>query len=224
MAGDGTLPARSEVEARRTGYLVRGGPTKADVWTSSLDSGARVVVKDFSRKTWLVRQWGRVQISREARFLELLDGAGIAPRFAGRLGRYALAMEYVDGTPLYAHPGPGARPHLARLRVLLDDLQARGIVHNDLRGRENILLLAGGEGLVLLDWASAVRLPPGTLRHRALFGALKRVDDSAFLKWKDMLDPSTLTADERAAIQRFRRWRRLWPLNRKGVGWTRTGS
>jgi hypothetical protein len=217
------LPGRAAIEARRIGYLVHGGPTKADVWVADLPGRGRVVVKDFARKSWPVRFWGWLQVARESKFLGLLEDLGATPRLAGRLDRFAVVMDFIEGSRLFEHPGPAARPHLEHLRQVLDAVQARGVVHNDLRGRENVLLLADGRGVVVLDWASALRLPPGSLRHRILFGALRSVDDSAFLKWKDMLDPGSLTLEDREAMRRFRRWRRLWPFNRKGVGWTRVG-
>lgn len=214
-------PDRAALTAGRTGDIVRGGPTKADVWVAETVEFGRVVVKDFAAKGTLVRVWGRVQIAREARFLARLGDIGIAPRLVGRIDHYALALEFIAGTPMFEHPGESARPHLAALRKALDEAHARGIVHNDLRGRENVLLRADGQGVVVLDWASAMQLKPGSLAHRLFFRALKSVDESAYLKWKDMLDPSSITREDHAAMERFRRWRWLWPFNRKGVGWKR---
>lgn len=213
--------SRADLESRRSGYILRGGWTKADLWRSSLRSGESVVVKDFHEKRWLVRLWGRLQIAREAKILALLEGLDVAPRFKGRVDSLALAMELLAGEPLYLRlPGPEHRPHIAALHAAVARFQSRGIVHNDLRGRENVLLRPDGR-LVVLDWAGAVHLPPGTLQGRLLFPAWKKVDDSALLKWADMLDPQSLTEQDRASLRRFRRWRFLWPFNRKGVGWTR---
>jgi predicted Ser/Thr protein kinase len=217
------LPSRQVLEERRTGFIVRGTASKADVWTTLTDDGAPLVIKDFRRKSWPVRIWGRLQIGREARFLELLADLEEVPRFYGLLDSCALAMEKLDGEPLYWRElhGVACRPHLDALRRVLDGVHSRGIVHNDLRGRENVWLRADGRRIVVIDWAGALRLAPGGIMNRLFFGALEAIDDSAFLKWKEILDPSSLTDDDRAAQQRFRRWRRLWPFNRKGVGWTR---
>lgn len=222
MTGAGPLPSRRELEARRTGYIVRGSWTKADLWTTVLPDGRDAVVKDFAAKNGLVRLWGRLQIAREVKFLRLLADLREVPRLFGRLDAVGLVMERLRGEPFYLrHPGPEWRGDLLALRAALDAIQARGVVHNDLRGRENVWLREGG-GIVVIDWAGALRLRPGTLRHRLLFGPLSAIDDSAYLKWKEMLDPESLTDADREQKRRFRRWRRLWPFNRKGVGWTRS--
>ena len=36
-----------------------------------------------------------------------------------------------------------------------------------------------------------------------------------------MLDPGSLTPEDLRFKERFRRIRKLWPFNRKGLGWTR---
>ncbi len=217
----GATLSRADLESRRRGFLLQGGWTKADLWRSSLASGEPAVVKDFRDKRWFVRLWGRIQIAREAKILALLAASDVAPRLLGRVDSLALAMELLEGEPLYLRvPGTQHRPHLEALRAAVARFQSLGVVHNDLRGRENVILRPDGR-VVVLDWAGAVHLPPGTLHGRLLFPIWKRVDDSAFLKWVDMLDPASLTGEDREFLRRFRRWRFLWPFNRKGVGWTR---
>ncbi len=221
---DRRLPSRAVLAARRGIDIVRGGRTKADLWTSALDDGTRVVVKDFRAKSAPWRLWGRLQVRREVFFLQLLAGMPEVPRVHGRLDAHALVMEFLEGSdPLYDRPpSPRWQPYLLELRRILDEIQRRGVAHLDLRGRENVVLLDGGQRMVVLDWAGALHFPAGSLRRRGLFGAVKAIDDSAYLKWKDMLYPESLTAGERDFLRRFRRWRRLWPFNRKGVGWQRS--
>ncbi len=222
MGQRASIVRREDLAARRGADIVRGSRTKADLWIAALADGTPVVVKDFAAKGAFVRLWGRLQIAREVRFLRLLADLREVPRLVARLDAHALVLEKLAGTPLFHFPvGPVCRPYLLELRRVLDLVQARGIVHLDLRGRENVMI-AAADRVVVLDWAGALRLPPGTLRHRVLFGPLKAIDDSAYLKWKDMQDPESLSANEREFLRRFRRWRRLWPFNRKGVGWTRT--
>jgi predicted Ser/Thr protein kinase len=220
-----SLPDRPLLTQERTGYIVRGGGTKADVWTARLPGGRIAVVKDFRDKSWPVRLWGRLQISREVRFLRLLQGLDEVPRLLGQVDGLAFAMEKIEGEPLYRgrKPGPAWRPQLAALRRALDAFQARGVVHNDLRGRENIHLRPDGS-IVILDWAGAACLRPGGVAHRLLFDAWKKIDDAAFIKWKQMLDPDSVTDEDRAFLRRFQEWRRLWPFNRKGVGGARNSA
>ena len=191
---------------------------KADVWLSTTAEGRPVVVKDFQRKPFWGRLWGRLQIRREARALRRVAGLEVAPRVLGSLGALTLVLEYYEGE-LLARRGAGEdnRPGLERLRRSLEAIHLRGVTHNDLRGRGNILLRTDGS-VLLLDWAGAIHLRPGGLPHRLFFGLLSRVDESAYLKWKSLLDPASMSEQERARLRRFRRWRLAWPFNRKGLG------
>jgi hypothetical protein len=56
---------------------------------------------------------------------------------------------------------------------------------------------------------------PEGWRGRWIFPWLLRAEDRALLKWKVALVPGELTMDELAAHRRFKRWRWLWPFNRK---------
>lgn len=216
------LPVRAVLESLREEHLVHGTRTKADLWTARLPDGTPIVVKDFRRKPAWLRWWGWIQIWREKKILRLVADLPEAPRFLGQLDKDALVLEQVAGLPLCKHPKTKERRHyLPLLRGALDRLREMGIVHNDLRGRDNLFVSADGSRLVLLDWAGAVHLTPGSLGHRLLFPWLSRVDESAFLKWKKLLAPETLTPEEIHFLSRFQRWRWLWPFNRKGLGGAR---
>lgn len=195
--------------------LKQGGPTKADLLIVDVGEGP-LVVKDFAAKPWWVRLIGRVQISREAgayRWLGAFDGV---PAFLGRIDAHALALERIDGEQLAFAPDRHTRAdvYVARLRELLDRLHARGVVHHDLRGRENLLVRPDGS-LVIVDLAGAVWFRPGSIAHRLFFGRLRVTDEAAFLKWKSLLTHGRLAPEEEAFLERFRRLRVLWPFNRK---------
>ena len=195
--------------------LIRGVGGKADVLVVAVD-GVKVVVKDFApRKAW-ARLAGRLQIARETRAYARLRGVPGVPAFVGRIDPWALAVEHVEGERLaFAKIPPADGPrHVARLRAILDAIHARGIVHNDLRGRENVLLRADGD-LAVVDFAAAARFRPGSLAHRLVFKALAMADEAAFLKWKGLLAPGSYTTAESIYLRRFERWRALWPFNPK---------
>ncbi len=219
MTGNDTiLPGREALWRMRERDLVLGTPSKADVWTTLLPDGSRAVVKDFRHKPWAARVWGRIQVRREARALAALAGLPAVPRLLGRVDRDALVVEYVPGKALFlCVRRPSRLRYLAELREAIDAAHARGVVHNDLRGRENAHVTSDTDRVVILDWAAAIHLPPGSWRHRVLFRWLKNVDESAYLKWKLMLAPESLSQQEQRFLKRFRVWRRLWPFNRKGL-------
>lgn len=209
------IPRRDEVRSHVTRVLKAGGPSKADLLVVDVGRGA-VVVKDFAAKPWWARLLGRLQVARECRAYRRLDGAPGIPAFVGRVDAHALAVEMVEGEQLaFAESRfrDGER-HVARLVTLVERLHAAGVYHQDLRGRENVLLRADGQP-VLLDLAGAVCLRPGGVAHRRLGPILAMADRSALLKWKALLTPGRFTPEEEEFLRRFRFWRSLWIFNRK---------
>lgn len=211
--------SRADLCSRREQWLVRGTATKADLWRSSLADGTAIVVKDFSAKPLWLRPWGRIQIRREAYFLSSLAGIPGIPNLIAVLDRDAIVTEYIPGKPLSQCRAQEPRSEYVRqLRAILAAVHSRGVLHNDLRGRENVHVGSADPRVFLLDWAGAVELPPGTLRYRLLFPRWSAVDEAAVLKWKLMLTPDEVSEAERRFLSRFLFWRRLWPVNRKGTG------
>lgn len=213
---------RVELESRRSGFLVRGGWSKADIWLSSLPGGARVVVKDFAGKTLVGRVWGWIQIRREEKLLRILDDSRDVPSLIARLGSLALVIEYFEGKPLCCCAFGERKPeYLSQLDRILLEMKQRGVIHNDMRGRRNIHLVEGEDRIVVLDWAGGVYLRPGSLLYRWTFDRLRIADRSAIVKWKQMLWPEALTAADQVFLRRFQKLRPLWPFNRKGLGKSR---
>lgn len=195
--------------------LIRGEGAKADVLVVRVD-GSDVIVKDFSGRGAWVRWLSRLQIRREAAAYRWLEGVSGIPAFVGRVDSLALAIERIEGERLAfapLTPEDGLR-HVGRLRKILDAIHARGVVHNDLRGRENVLLRRDG-GLAVIDFAAAIRLRPGGIAHRLLFRRLALADEAALLKWKGMIAPGSYTEADEAFLRRFERWRSFWPFNPK---------
>ena len=173
-------------------------------------------MKDFAGRAAWVRGLGRMQIRREIAAYRWLDSVPGIPAFVGRVDPLALAIERIEGERLaFAALGPEDGPkHVAELRTILDAIHTRGVVHNDLRGRENVLLRRDG-GLAVIDFAAALRLRPGGIAHRLFFRLLVLADEAAFLKWKGMISPGSYTRKDEAFLRRFERWRVLWPFNPK---------
>jgi hypothetical protein len=197
---------------------VTGKPGKADVWRARLEDGTRVVVKDFSLKPGLWRLWGRVLVRREEALLRRLMDVPEVPDLVRCDSPLTVVQVAVPGEPLFRTPRAEFDPqHLVRLRAIVGEIHRRGIVHNDLRARDNTLIDRSSGRLYVVDWAGGIRLRPGSGLHRALFGRLRLVDLSALAKWRAKLAPGTLSSAERQFIERYRIWRYLWPFNRKGL-------
>lgn len=210
-----TPPTREQIATSPRVRLRSGGPGKADVFVVRTPTG-ETVVKDFAGKGPLTRLVGRLQIRREARAYRRLDGLAGFPRFLGRIDPWALALERVAGEPIHDSPerARDGERLLARLRDVVERMHADGLVHWDLRARDNVLFGRDSEVWVV-DLASAVWLQPGSVLHRLCFAWMRLVDDSAMLKWKEMLSAGPFTASEREFLRRFERWRALWIFNRK---------
>jgi serine/threonine protein kinase len=217
-------PPQSRVPGREALALAEvlkaAGPTKADLLVLDLPQGG-VVIKDYAGKPWWARPWGRWQIARECRAYAFAGGQPFLPRLLGRVDGLALALERVPGAQLadVHREYPDKAALLAALRTAIDALHVKGIVHLDLRGRENVMVTREGR-VVLLDLGGAIWLRPGGLLHRLFFPLLVAADEAAWIKWKEMLSPGNLDAREKAFERRFRRLRTLWIFNPKGA-WRR---
>ena len=176
----------------------------------------RFAVKDYAAKIAPVRWAGIPQLAREEKAYRRLEGVSGVPRFTRRLDRDAIIMEYVGGIRLPKfHRRHGGVPRVTqRLKELLDQVHARGIIHGDLRSRDNILVTPGGD-IYLIDFSSASLFERDSWAGRVLFPRLKRAEERALLKWKVALTPGEITPEELATYRRFKRMRWLWPFNRK---------
>lgn len=206
---------REDLPALSGGYIKKGAWNKADVILVTLGEG-RFAVKDYASK-WLPIRWsGAWQLAREVKAYRRLAGVPGVPRLRLVLDRHAIVLDYVGGIrlPKY-HRRHGGVPHVARrIKELMDSVHDRWIIHGDLRSRDNILVTAGGD-LFLIDFSASTVFNPESWLGRAVFPRLKRAEQRAMLKWKVALAPQELTPEELASHRRFKRFRRLWPFNRK---------
>ena len=210
-----TTLSRADLPRAAVSYIKKGTWNKADVLLVEAAEG-KFAVKDYASKIAPVRWAGILQLGREERAYRRLEGVAGVPRFTRRLDRDAIIIEYVGGIRLPKfHRRHGGVPRVAeRIRDLLAEVHARGIIHGDLRSRDNILVTPGGD-IYLIDFSSASVFEPDTWTGRVLFPRLRRAEERALLKWKVALTPQDLTPQELASHRRFKRIRRLWPFNRK---------
>jgi predicted Ser/Thr protein kinase len=185
---------RANLAERTRQVLKRGGRRNPDVYLVEGDAGL-VVVKDFLPRAALVRRWlGPWLLDRELRAYRRLEGLPAVPRTLGRIDRHAFAVEYRPGErvsrKLRGRVPPG---FLGELEQAIAAMHARGVAHLDLRHRSNVL--AGEDGHpILIDFASAVCLPPGSRVARLLLPVLAWVDRRALDKWRVRLQPQDPSA------------------------------
>lgn len=176
------LPTRAELAGAE--LLSRGGWGNPDVLRVA-HAGRLLVVKDFApRAPWVRATLGRWLTRREARAWVALAGHPCVPRFVGAIDALAFAAEYRPGRAVTRSLARELPPEfLPQLEGAIDELHARGVVHLDLRHQGNLLL--GDDGApVLLDFASALTLPPGSWRARFARALLGWIDRSAVQKWR----------------------------------------
>lgn len=207
--------SRAGLAASTLRVLRAGRGAKADLLLVDCGSGP-LVVKDYAPRGPWARWLGRHQISRELaayRRLESIDGF---PKLIGRVDRFAMAIEWIDGELLATAPDRILRGklYLERLGRVVEGMHRVGVVHLDLRSNKNVILASDGR-LVVVDLAAALRFRPGSLAHRWLFPRFQLADLTGLLKWKQALLVGELTDAERTLMRRQSRWRRLWPINRK---------
>jgi hypothetical protein len=169
--------------------LNRGRARNPDVLLVRTEGGP-VVVKDFAPRGWWVRMLlGRWLTGREVRAYRRLAGHPSVPRLLGRVDALAFAVEYRPGRRMSRRlAGDLPAGFVDRLAVAVGEMHARGVVHLDLRHRSNVLVDARGEP-VLIDFASAIRVPTRGPFARLARRALGRFDRVAVEKWRQRVEP-----------------------------------
>jgi hypothetical protein len=182
---------RADLAAQTRSVLNRGNARNPDVVLVD-DGGRRVVVKDFApRSAWVRATIGRWITSREIRAYRALDGHPAVPRLLGRIDALAFAVEYRPGRHLSRRLGGELSPGFGeRIAEAVREMHARGVVHLDLRHRSNVLVDEAQQP-VLIDFASAIVMPPRGLRARWLLPLLARLDLAAVEKWRQRVEPAT---------------------------------
>jgi len=151
--------------------------------------------------TWYA-EWMR---RHEEAIYGLLKGVPGVPRWMGRLGATAYAIEYVQARPL-DHPPPPPPGFFDRLRRIFDEIHARGVGYGDANKRSNILVGPGGEPF-LVDFQIAIRrrddLPWPLNRLAAVAVRYIAAKDLYHLyKHKRRISPGELTPQEEALSRR----------------------
>lgn len=176
--------SRSSFADRTLRVLQRGGWGNPDVFLVESANGP-VVVKDYApRSAWVRWLLGRWITARELRAYRALEGLPAVPRLLGGIDPLAFAVEYRPGTRMSRLLADSISPaFLGELADAIDAMHARGVAHLDLRHRSNVLVDEQGRP-VLIDFASAICLRPGSLMARLLMPVLGWLDRRAFEKWR----------------------------------------
>ncbi|TBV75323.1 kinase [Pseudoxanthomonas winnipegensis] len=197
------LPFHPGARLPATAKLLKRGERvlEPDVYVTPYE-GRPVVVKDYRRYAGTpMALLARLLVWREARMLRHLAGWRHAPMLLGTAGGLLLGMEFVSGTVLGGDAMDAGKTVFRQLQAMIAQLHAAGITHNDLHTSN--LMVSGGT-LVLLDYASAMRLPRWMMRL-PLLRELRRSDLANALKIQRRLTGREITG-MRARVVAQRPW------------------
>ena len=166
-----------DLDPRRIVRRVTGrNRTKADIVVYRSPRG-QFAVKDYAPRPWLVRNTlGRWLLRRECCAYAAAAGAPGLPRFRGRLGRFAFAVEWIDAEPLAASRAGDVEPAcFDRLLEIVEELHRRGVALADLNYRDVLLSDDGSVHVIDLAAAWVLGERPGRIRRR-LFAHFREAD------------------------------------------------
>ncbi len=199
--------------------------TKAELWVYRRAEGD-LALKSYSARPWPIRNTlGRLLIRREARAYAAVAGLAGLPRFLGRVGPFALAVEWIDAPPLSEFADGTVEPQrFDRLETILAGLHRRGVALVDLNYRDLLIDADGSVHIVDLAMACVLGKRPGRVRRR-LFDHFCAADRFALARLRarfagedpaaaiEAADPRVLTWHRRARRLKWR-WDRLRGANR----------
>jgi len=205
VAAAGPLPTRAQLAQRTRQVLKPARGLKAAVLVVASPDGD-FVVKDFGARRTRLRAW---MLRRELCIHRALEAVDCVPRVLGAIDPWAMALELRPGEALtrsIAARLPAA--FLDELEAAVDAMHECGVVHLDLRHRDNVLLGESGHPVVL-DFGSAMHFRRGSVLYRYYRPTLLRYDHAALRKWRERL-----RADAAPSPRTWRRrlrsgWRRL---------------
>lgn len=167
-------------------------------------------VKDFSPRSWWVRNSiGRFLLGRELRALRRLHGLAGFSAGSFRVDDFALAARFLPGRSLTdVRRGDVSADYFLRLEALVRTMHAAGLVHLDIRGPKNLLLMPdGAPGIIDFQSSLSTRWMPAPLRR-----ILEEGDLSGVYKRWESLQPESLDDERKRVLRRSNRLRRLWPF------------
>ena len=205
-------------ERREQGLLSVGYQGAAYLFGGELDGQpVRYVLKRAAQGRFTAWIHSRM-LGREARAYGLLAVVNGVPHSPGLLDGEWLVLDYIEGQPLKQLQGQLRDPQsfYTRLHRIIRACHAVGVAHGDLKRKDNILV-AADEQPVVIDFGTAV-LRDGTWLERRLFPLACRLDHNAWIKAKYGNNPAAISRDDARWFRPtwiengLRPLRRLWRM------------
>lgn len=182
-------------ETIQTGY-------QADTFFGRFE-GERAVIKAVHHPgVPVLRDLEFWMLKREARVLRTLDPMPEVPDFLGQPDAYSIAIEFREGKTLREQdPAELSASFYEHLEDAVQRLHERGVVHSDLKKRENVMV-SPAERPVLLDFGASFQEDPGLgPAGRFLYRQCYRMDLNAVSKLKSRFRPDLMTGRDYARLE-----------------------
>jgi len=155
-------------------------PKPRNAWKATVTITDNQVIKSYVNNNIVARLIGRVSLSREERALRKLDGLTGVPKFLSRPAPYVLIMSRVPGEHLRKIDNTSmSERYLARLKVLIESIHARGVAHGDAH-HYNILI--DGDDPYIVDFSTAYIKPSRRWHSKRLFRWYRMLDWMRFYR------------------------------------------
>ncbi|MCK7540885.1 MAG: hypothetical protein MZV63_63340 [Marinilabiliales bacterium] len=193
-------------------YLLHGKHRQADVYVIDYD-GTPVVVKDYRGKSLFdpaLRITRRFSGDRALSFspaISICSPSDLGPRsalFRHRIHRRNSGVGYRERRTIRFRR-PDSRKHR--------ELAAQGGILPSRSAQTGNVMVRGKE-VMLIDFAGSLAFCRGNPLRWILHPILSYIDESAVIKWKGFIAPSTLTAGDIVKLNRFEWFRMLWVFNK----------
>jgi serine/threonine protein kinase len=189
-------PARYPLIARSTqGVIVRVN-----------EMGTDLAVK-IPTGRGLTRRLLTTALRREYRAYQRVAGMDGFARCYGLFRDSYLALEYLQAKPL-KQVAPHVPGHFyQRLLDLIENMHARGVAHGDLKSRQNVMVDATGEPIIVDLGTSVVKRQGWHPINQRLFSYMCRIDRNSWIKLKyggyDNVDEADRHLLDRSLIERI---------------------
>lgn len=206
------IPLSRDQLRRSEGRVIRQGTYfKPEIRVLDMD-GVQAAVKDGAAMHPFLRLlMGRRTQRREVGVYQRLQGVHGVPRLLGVIDADAFIIEFIEGETLRrAMPPAQLEKALADLKIVIEAIHARRVVHLDLKQKRNVVVKPD-HTVAVLDFQSAIRFGSGWF-SRFFFSILKRRDTAGLIKFRGRYLPDSLTPEERKRYERELRLAKCWPF------------
>jgi hypothetical protein len=188
---------RDSLRSKVIEEIRKGNPWKPDILLVKGDSGP-MVIKDYYDRPFLYRVFvGLFSIWQENRMYQKLAGINGIPICYGKIDRYAIGLEFIQGRTASRLQAGEVKPvFFTRLRSIIDEIHARGIVLCDMRNKKNVLVTDTLEPYII-DLCTAFQYGGWwNFPKNFMFRIFYQDDLLGIAKLKKKLAPELLSSDE----------------------------